>query len=46
MVWDSMMTVVTPVIFWKKMRSLKEGETLFVHLETGQILSRFKVLIC
>ena len=43
MVWDSMMTAVTLVIFWKKMRSLKEGETLFVQMETGQILNRFKV---
>ena len=43
MVWDSMMTAVTLVIFLKKMRSLKEGETLFVQMETGQILNRFKV---
>ena len=41
MVLVSTMTVVTLVTYWKKMRSLKVEETFNVHLEIGQIMSRF-----
>ena len=42
MVLVSMMTAVTLVTYWKKMRFLKVGETFNVLMEIGQILSRLK----